>query len=76
MQNACTLEIALSDEFLNFAFRIFQSKCKLVTVFWNLGYKWYRRCWCICVVWYSYHRSTGDSNNNKPVKFLSQHFFK
>lgn len=38
MQNACTLEIALSDEFLNFAFRIFQSKCKLVTVFWNLGY--------------------------------------
>ena len=29
MQNACTLEIALSDEFLNFAFRIFQSKCKL-----------------------------------------------
>ena len=37
MQNACTLEIALSDEFLNFAFRIFQSKCKLVTVFWNLA---------------------------------------
>ena len=53
MQNACTLEIALSDEFLNFAFRIFQSKCKLVTVFWNLGYKCYRHCWCICVVWYS-----------------------
>lgn len=76
MQTACTLEIALSDEFLNFAFRIFQSKCKLVTVFWNLGYKCYRHCWCICVVWYSYHRSTGDSNNNKSVKFLSQHFFK
>ena len=75
MQNACTLGIALSDGFLNFEFRICRSKCRLVTVFWNLGYKCYLHCCCICVVWYSYHGSTSYSNNNKSVKFLSQHFF-
>lgn len=63
--NFWTLHLEFSSQNVNF-----------VTVFWNLGYKCYRHCWCICVVWYSYHRSTGDSNNNKSVKFLSQHFFK
>lgn len=33
MQNACTLEIALSDEFLNFAFRISSQNVNLSQYF-------------------------------------------